>query len=746
MEHLNPQQRQAVLATEGPVLVLAGAGSGKTRVLTERIAHLIREKGISPERILAFTFTNKAAGEMRARVERALGRRELPFWIGTFHATGLKVLRREGSHIGVGAGFAVYDEDDSLALVKSTIKGKGWSLDENPPAVARDRISRWKTALVPPEDAAANAADPEEERHAKIYEAYVAGLRKANALDFDDLIGRVVELFTAHPRVRERYARQFQYVLVDEFQDTNAIQMLMIDAFASQHRNLFVVGDDDQAIYGWRGATVDNILQFDRLYPGTTVIRLEENYRSTNAILDAANRLIAHNQGRTGKTLWSKLGAGERPKLVFVDDDEEEGRAVRETIIGMLRSGMRRSEIAVLYRTHAQSRAIENALRTGGMPYQIIGGVRFYERREIRDLLGYLKLVNNPSDDVNFKRIVNVPRRGIGETTIERIERSAGSAGMLAAIGRREVLDGIPRAQREAVERFADLVQALRATARDGTAHDVLAAVIERTKFREHLAEDPKTAETRLENVDELLVETQRFVEGSPEPGLAAFLEQIALMSDVDALRGEETVALMTLHNAKGLEYRAVIITGVEEGLVPHYSSYDDAAELEEERRLLYVGITRARERLFLFSASNRMRFGSWVDNRPSRFLGEIPESLLDIESVEAGGERRGGRGAPAATREAPRRPRGDRETPAGRHLRAVHPFYDDGEPSAPQEAVESAQAKRFRPGARVIHPTYGEGIVRSVEGSGKDMKVSVQFPGHGEKKFLVAYAPFRFA
>jgi DNA helicase-2/ATP-dependent DNA helicase PcrA len=717
MDTLNPQQRQAVLATEGPVLVLAGAGSGKTRVLTERIAYLIRDKGISPERILAFTFTNKAAGEMRSRVERLLGQRELPFWIGTFHATGVKILRREASHLGFGANFAIYDEDDAVRLIKDVVKGKGWSLDENPVAVVRDRISRWKCALVTPEEALERAGDPNDVRHAGLYQGYIAGLRKANALDFDDLIARVIELFTAHPRVKERYARQFQYVLVDEFQDTNAIQMLMIDAFASQHKNLFVVGDDDQAIYGWRGATVDNILQFSRVYEGTVVIKLEENYRSTNAILDAANRLIEHNKGRTGKSLWSAKGAGEKGKLFFVDDEEEEGAAVRETIIGLLRAGYRRNEIAVLYRTHAQSRAIENALRTGGMPYQIIGGVRFYERREIRDLLGYLKLVNNPSDNVNFKRVVNVPRRKIGDVTLAKIEEAAGESSLLTALRDKDLLAGLPRALREKVDEFSNLVSSLQLKAREGTAHDVLLAVIERTRYRDHLKEDPKTAEDRLENIEELLVETERYSSSASDPGLAAFLENIALISDVDSLKGEEQVALMTLHNAKGLEYRAIIITGLEEGLLPHYSSFEAPDELEEERRLFYVGITRAKERLFMFCAANRMRFGSWIGNVPSRFIGEIPMNLLEI----VGGD----------------------ETPRG-GLFAREP---QELPETQKAAGEGSYlSRRFKIGATVIHPNYGEGTIRKVEGSGKDMKVTVHFPRYGEKKFLVAYAPFRFA
>jgi DNA helicase-2/ATP-dependent DNA helicase PcrA len=412
MVHLNPQQRRAVETGNGHVLVIAGAGSGKTRVLTERIAYLIRERNVSPERLLAFTFTNKAAGEMRSRVEGLLGRRGIPLWVGTFHATGVRILRREAKHIGFKNDFAIYDEDDSSQLVRNCIKKQGWGLDENPVYPFRNRISKWKNALVPPEEAMQEAAEPFEEKAAAIYASYAKGLKKCNAFDFDDLITRVVELFTAHPRIKERYSRQFLHVLVDEFQDTNTIQMVMIDALASRHGNLFVVGDEDQSIYGWRGATVENILQFDRVYEDTVVVKLEENYRSTNRILEAANHVIANNLGRRGKRLFSRKGEGESVRVAFGGDEIDEANLVREVITGCIREGYKRSDMAVLYRTHAQSRALENALLRGSLPYQIIGGVRFYERKEIKDLLAYLKLVNNPSDDVSFRRVVNVPRRG----------------------------------------------------------------------------------------------------------------------------------------------------------------------------------------------------------------------------------------------------------------------------------------------------------------------------------------------
>jgi DNA helicase-2/ATP-dependent DNA helicase PcrA len=714
LEELNPQQREAVLTTEGHVLVLAGAGSGKTRVLTQRIAHLIKDKKVSPERILAFTFTNKAAGEMKSRVQRLLGSGELPLWIGTFHATGVKILRRDAKHIGFGNNFAIFDEDDSLSLARDIIKKKGWKLDECPPAAARDRISRWKNELIPPDEALVNASDLIEQQHAQIYASYGEQLRNCNAFDFDDLITRVVELFTAHPRIRERYARQFKYVLVDEFQDTNTIQMVMIDMLASRHGNLFVVGDDDQAIYGWRGATVENILQFDRVYTDTVTIRLEENYRSTRRILDASNALIHYNESRKGKTLWSRKEKGAQVEIYYAEDEVEEARTVKERIIELIRSGCRRRDIAVLYRTHAQSRALENAMRRGGLPYQIIGGVRFYERREIKDLLGYLKLIDNPRDDVNFRRVLNVPRRGIGRLTLERIEQAAGGERLLKTIFTPGALAEIPRAQRERVEAFARLISRLRIRAKKETAHDILVAVVEETGYRDYLREDPKMAQVRLENVEELLVETQRFVSSAKDPGLTAFLEEIALISDIDTLKSGETVALMTLHNSKGLEYRAVLITGLEEGLLPHYSSFENNEELEEERRLFYVGMTRAKERLFLYSASNRMRFGSWSGHEPSRFIDEIPEQFVSISGtfgIEEGGE--------------------DLFKPVV------------GDPGGGRTVSRSKS--RFREGATVLHPAYGEGTIRKIEGAGKDLKVTVYFPGTGSKKFLASYAPFSF-
>jgi DNA helicase-2/ATP-dependent DNA helicase PcrA len=716
MSKLNKQQRQAVLSGDGYVLVLAGAGSGKTKVLTERILYLIKEKNVSPERILAFTFTNKAAGEMRARVEAKLNVKSLSFWIGTFHATGLRILRKEAMNIGFKNNFAIYDEDDSFRLVKKIIKEGNWKLNEYPYASARNKISNWKNKLVSPDQVQENAADHIEEQLAEIYRAYVSSLRKCNAFDFDDLITKTVEVFTAFPKVKNRYARQFKYVMVDEFQDTNPIQMVMIEMLSSNSGNLFVVGDEDQSIYGWRGATVENILQFDNIYSDAEIIRLEKNYRSTNTILEAANAVIANNAGRKGKVLWSNNEKGKPLQVYYADDEMEEADAVRETISGLIRNGFKRSEIAVLYRTNAQSRALEQSMNRGGLPYQIIGGVRFYERREIKDLLGYLKLVNNPADDVNFLRIVNLPRRGIGKVSIEELNKYGSGESLLLSLRDKKILERFSESRRKKLEQFSTMMAGFELDARQGNAYEVLSEVISKTGYREYLRNEPQTAQVRLENIEELLNETRRFVSDSDESSLSNFLEEIVLISAVDTMKNEEVVSLMTLHNSKGLEYRAILITGLEEGLLPHYSSFDNDSELEEERRLFYVGMTRAKELLCIFTASARMKFGNWQSNLPSRFLGEIPESLTnEVGNVE----------------------KGESNNETFQELTAKRHF--------PEEGVTSAGGRRFKKGVIVKHPTYGVGEIKKVEGSSKDMKVTVYFTEHGNKKFLACYAPFTF-
>jgi len=709
MKQLNPEQKLAVTTTEGYVLVLAGAGSGKTRVLTERIAYLIKEKCISPERVLAFTFTNKAAQEMKSRVERLLRRKNLPLWIGTFHATGLRILRREAKYIGYENNFAIFDEEDSVSLIKDIMKKKDLRLDEYSPKEARWKISLWKNEIVTPEEAMERATEAHQVTLAKVYAEYVSQLKRYNAMDFDDLITKVVELFVSFPKVKERYARQFKYVLVDEFQDTNKMQMLMIDALSSFHKNLFVVGDDDQAIYGWRGATVENILQFDRIYNGTAIIRLEQNYRSTNRILRAANRVISYNAGRKGKNLWSKKGEGELIRVVHTEDEQGEAEGIVETIIELIRSGFKRKEIAVLYRTHAQSRAIEKALITSGLPYQMVGGVRFYERKEIKDILAYLRLLNNPMDDVSFRRIVNVPRRGIGESTIRRIEEAQGDRGLFNTARDKSFLRSVPPRQRSALEEFCSLMEPLLLKAQKMSVYELMELIISETGYREYIVRELTNPSERLENIDELLAEARRFNDRAEKPVLSVFLEEVALLSDIDTMRDDETVALMTLHNSKGLEFRAVIIAGLEEGLLPHYSSFEDEEELEEERRLFYVGMTRAKERLYLFSAASRMRYTGWSGSEPSRFLSELPDDCIEVMGLQKIGS-------------------------GISDLRMFKDFRED-----------RSYASRFRVGVKVYHPNFGRGTIRGVEGSGKNLMVTVYFPGLGDKKFIASYAPFVF-
>ena len=726
---LNDKQLEAVRATEGPVLVIAGAGSGKTRVLTERIAHLVVERGVRPHEILAFTFTNRAAREMKERLEKNNPGITDRLWVGTFHATGVRILRSEGERIGIQRRFSIYDADDSADLVKEILSKQvvmGGMMGS--PSAMRDRISRWKNDLMTPEMAAEGASDNIERKVAAVYREYERGLRRANALDFDDLIAKVVELFSVHPEVKERYARRFRYVLVDEFQDTNPIQMALIDALASHHRNLFAVGDDDQSIYSWRGARVDHILNFEELYPGTKVVRLEQNYRSTQTILDAANHVIAHNKGRKGKNLWTDLGKGEKAGLLVSMDEETEAINVLDAVKSLVADGYSPREIAVLYRTNAQSRALEDVFKLGSVPYQIIGGVRFYERMEVRDILAYCKFLANPADDVSLKRIVNVPPRGLGKSTYESLSSMARSNDTTVLEALRTGAHFLATAQKKRVGAFLELVSKLREIAKDSPAPRVVEAIIAETGYKEFLRQNYPDADARIENVDEVVAAAEAYTQGRDDASLAAFLEEIALVADVDSLddiKGQ--VTLMTLHNAKGLEYDCVIIAGLEDGLVPHYNSLDTIEELEEERRLFYVGMTRARKRLFLSYANMRRRMGVIEGGSPSRFLAEIPDECVDgaVDSPRSG--------EGAGDFDELRLPFPGRRGPLQRR-----------EPSPTEYEDYSQEEASYAVGMRIFHNDFGRGIVRKVEGSGENLRVTVIFDGGGERKFLAHYAPMR--
>ncbi|MDH4336196.1 MAG: UvrD-helicase domain-containing protein [Candidatus Krumholzibacteria bacterium] len=735
LTHLNDRQREAVLATEGPILVIAGAGSGKTRVLTERIRHLVAGLRVAPYEILAFTFTNKAAREMKDRLERMSPGATEMMWVGTFHATGVRILRRHGDAGGIRRDFSIYDTDDSMRLLKGILsRYPNDARFIKSPRTLRDRISRMKNDLITPAFCAERAVGIGEQRVAALYAEYEKELRRANALDFDDLIMKVVELFASNDAVRELYARRFRYILVDEFQDTNAIQMAMIDALASRHHNLFVVGDDDQSIYSWRGARVEHILEFEGLYDGTQVIRLEQNYRSTQTILDAANGVIAHNAGRKGKNLWTDGAVGEKLRVTACSDEETEALAVLDMVKREVGAGASPRDIAILYRTNAQSRALEDVFKMGSMPYQIIGGVRFYERAEVRDVLAYCKAVVNPADTVNVKRIINVPRRGIGKTTIDHLEAYAVEHGVSMIDAMRAADVGLGSAPAARCRAFLEVFDRLRATAEAEVAPHVVAEIYQATNYMKYLEEAYPDADVRTENVEEFLSAAHAYAEGAEDKSLRAFLEEVALVADVDAIDLESgQLTLMTLHNAKGLEFDVVFVTGLEEGLFPHYNSIDDADAIEEERRLFYVGMTRARRRLCLTFAGMRRRMGLMEGGLPSRFLSEIPERCLEtpVEPVVSRGVSLFNGGS------------------VWSRARSVIDEY--AQPEAPDEAAFSqepaprgATVPGYQVGTRIVHERFGKGIVRRVEGQGEQMRVTVIFDAGGERKFIAQYAPMR--
>ncbi len=710
LEALNDRQREAVLCTEGPLLVLAGAGSGKTRVLTFRIAHLVHDLGVEPRAILAFTFTNKAAGEMRERVSGLLGGSPRDLWVGTFHATGVRILRLKGQKIGIDPGFSIYDTDDQESLVKRILKELQLAEKDLTPKAARSAISAAKNALVSPTEFEEAAQTFRDEKLARIYREYATRLRAANALDFDDLIGEPIRLFEEHPDVRDLFAERFRYVLVDEYQDTNAAQVRLIGHLASGHRNLCVVGDDDQSIYGWRGADIGNILSFERMYPDATVIRLEQNYRSTSTILDAANAVVRNNRARKEKTLWTDRAGGDCLRLTLVGDAEEEALRVVRTVAGEVnREGVPLREVAILYRTNAQSRALETAFRNAAMPYELVGGTAFYQRREVKDLIAYLRLLVNDQDDVAFLRVVNVPKRGIGDASIERLQLRAYQAGTslyrsLEAVD--EALE-IPPGARKKLSEFRAMLEELRARA-DERVDAVLKEVVERTGYLDFLDhDDPDTAGDRGENVEELVAGARIFAERSETTDVGSFLNEVSLLTDVDRMDdAAEKVRLMTIHNAKGLEFRVVCLSGLEEGLLPHVSSMDDPDSLEEERRLFYVALTRAKDRVHLFSAMSRQRWGGVSVALLSRFAQEIPEKLVEIEETP-----RGWGGA----------------APSRRFMRESEP-----------EVVEAGPRRTL---GTIIHPTFGRGDVVGQEGRGPDARLVVVFAGNIKKKIVARYA-----
>jgi ATP-dependent DNA helicase UvrD/PcrA len=704
---LNPAQREAVLTTEGPLLVIAGAGSGKTRVLTHRVAHLLAAHGVKPNEILAITFTNKAASEMKERVERNLGPIARAIWIMTFHSACGRMLRSEAERLGYRSNFTIYDQADQVRLVKACLE----ELERDPkrfvPRGIHSQISNAKNQLIGPDEYASRVASFYDQTVADVYTLYQRRLFASNAVDFDDMLMLTVDVLQRFPEAHAKWSKAFRYVMVDEYQDTNHAQYVLLQLLTDVSKNIMAVGDPDQSVYGFRGADIRNILDFEKDFPSTRVIPLEQNYRSTNTILQAANNVISHNRERKEKNLWSDLGEGEPVRVVETEDEHGEARFVAAEIAARIEEGYSAREIAVVYRTNAQSRVLEDVLVRQGIAYQVIGGPRFYERAEIKDLIAYLQVIDNPADAVSLMRIANRPRRGIGDTSIARLVNYADGLGtsLWEAMGHVEEA-GLASASAKAVTQFRNVMETLMATATDADVATIVEAVLDRTGFLESLeAERTIEARGRIENLEELIGVAREYDAAGEERSLSGFLQEISLYSDQDALRGDEEgdggqVTLMTLHNAKGLEFRAVFMIGVEEGIFPHARSIEENS-LEEERRLAYVGMTRAKERLVLTHALRRNLYGRSDANLPSRFLDELPTIGVERERLR-----------PASWSD------------YGSHVREVAPRTDIPDLST---------------GDTVRHQSLGTGIVTRIE---PGSVVTVRFEDGSERRLMLEYAP----
>ena len=730
-------QQEAVYHTEGPLLILAGAGSGKTRVLTHRIAYLIDKKGINPWNILAITFTNKAASEMRERVDKIVGFGSESVWVSTFHSTCVRILRRYIDRLGYDTRFAIYDTEDQKTLMKEVCRKLNIDTKKTKERSLLAQISHAKDELITPDEMELNAGgDFVKKKVAEVYREYQAALRRNNALDFDDLIVKTVELFQNCGDVLENYQERFRYIMVDEYQDTNTAQFKFISLLASKYENLCVVGDDDQSIYKFRGANIGNILGFEHVFPDAKVIRLEQNYRSTSTILNAANEVIRHNTGRKEKSLWTENGEGEKIQFRQFDSAYDEADYIVSDIKDKVNSGKREyKDFAILYRTNAQSRIFEEKMVVSIVPYKIVGGVNFYARREIKDLLAYLKTVDNGKDDLAVRRIINVPKRGIGLTTINRIQESAASRGIGfydALLG----LDLIPGVARGAakLEGFVALIEYFKGVAETLSLSDLLQEVIDKTGYIESLeAEGKEESETRIENIDELrskvAVYEESCLDQDEKPTLSGFLEEVALVADIDSLDEEQDyVVLMTLHSAKGLEFPHVYLAGMEDGLFPSYMTVtsDDREDMEEERRLCYVGITRAEQKLTMTSAMRRMVRGETQYNKVSRFMKEIPLELLD-----------NGNRSSKMFEERQEIPKQTAYTQAKQTFKAK--AFSAAAPK--QFAVSKEKGLDYGVGDRVRHMKFGEGTVTQITEGGRDFEVTVEFDTAGVKKMFAGFA-----
>jgi DNA helicase-2/ATP-dependent DNA helicase PcrA len=750
LDKLNPAQREAVLQTEGPLLILAGAGSGKTRVITYRIAYLIGSGLAEPGQVLAVTFTNKAAQEMRDRVEALIGAQAREVWLSTFHALCARLLRREAPKIGLSRDFVIYDSSDQVAVVKQALKELNIDDKLVPPRMALSRISHAKNRMEGP-DSLRGQWNLRDEQIAKVYERYLVALKDSNALDFDDLLLKTVELFETSEQVRGFYARKFKFVMVDEYQDTNRPQYLLIRRLAEVYRNLAVVGDPDQSIYKWRGADLRNILDFEHDFGDAHIVRLEQNYRSTQIILDAASAVISQNRNRKDKRLWTDRQGGTRIVAHRANDEIEEAdfivRAVRQA-----RAADVDSMLAILYRTNSQSRAIEDTLMREGIAYKIIGGVRFYERKEIKDALAYLKLIINPHDDVSLRRVINTPARGIGKGVMDSLQAVDPDAVLadappLLAAGLQDISSArslwaklvyvvdearlTPRAV-SALRAFRDMMVELSEAARQDAVHIVIGKMLDRTGYLKDLRDDnSEEANDRIENLMELVSAASDYETRDPESSLGGFVDRLSLLSEADEESGsrDARVWMMTLHAAKGLEFPTVIIAGLEEGLFPHSRSAENEEELEEERRLCYVGITRAERHLVLTSAARRRVFGEYQSTQPSRFLDEIPAELVERVQPAYAAAHHGGFNHGHYE---------FRTNPYGRKGRGGRTHESE---AAYAYESEDQSATEVRTGMRVRHAQFGVGTVVGVEPQNDDLKVTVRFNSVGTKKLLAKYA-----
>jgi DNA helicase II / ATP-dependent DNA helicase PcrA len=743
LDGLNPVQHEAATHEGGPLLIIAGAGSGKTKVLTTRIAHLIQDKGVSPFEILAITFTNKAADEMKHRVGTLVGPVAQKMWVSTFHSACVRILRRDAHHLGYSKSFTIYDQADAVRLTGYVLRDQNLDAKKFPPRSVHAIISQAKNDLVDVEAYAERARTIYERRIAEVFREYQARLRAANAMDFDDLLVRTVELFRTCPEVLTHYQTRFKHLLVDEYQDTNAAQNEMVILLAKEHRNVCVVGDHDQSIYKFRGADLRNILEFENAFPDAHVVVLEQNYRSTQRILDAANAVIANNAMRKPKALWTEQIGGELITRYHAEDERDEAVFVVHEI-GKLhdQEHYRWADMAVFYRTNAQSRAVEEELARRGVPYKVIGGTRFYDRKEIKDLLAYLRAVTNPTDEVSLKRVINVPKRGVGDTSLGRLDNWAASHGATFADAMASAPEaGVTGKALGGIRAVLDLLDDLRAVVADGTGPGTLLELVcDRTGYTAELeAEKSIESAGRLENIAELISAARQY------EAIDQFLEDVSLVADTDEVDPDESsVILMTLHTAKGLEYPAVFLIGLEDGVFPHLRSLGEPEELEEERRLCYVGITRARERLYLTNAWCRTLWGSTQYNPPSRFLKEIPDELMTM--VEGGrraqGRERqrgfgfgGGRGGSS----------GAGGGWGGGSDAIVEGALRSGQQSTPAK-TKGAEQLGLKTGDDVVHGKFGEGVIIDVIGEGDKAEAVVRFPGVGEKRLLLAWAPLKKA